>query len=70
MGEYADEMIDSLIEHYGYPPPPRDVTCKFCGKRGLRWHEAGGGWVLKTKRGGEHNCRVASPDDFDDVSGG
>ena len=57
-------------EYYYDPDPsdfgeePREVTCKFCGKRGLHWHE-GQKWALVTKRSAIHDCRgAADPDEF------
>lgn len=61
-------------EYYYDPDPsdfdeePREVTCKFCGKTGLRWHE-GQQWALVTKRGAIHDCRgPANVDEFPTLS--
>lgn len=51
VGEYADAIVDSMIDgNWGRParrPQPRPVTCSVCFKRNLRWgNEKGGGWIL------------------------
>ncbi len=61
-------------EYYYDPDPsdfdeePHEVTCKYCGARGLWWFpEKRGRYFLKNQDGTQHNClRVpASPDEFD-----
>jgi hypothetical protein len=58
-------------EYYYDPDPsdfdeePREVTCKFCGKDGLHWHE-GQKWALVDARGAIHFCRgPAAPEEFE-----
>jgi len=65
MGDIADYMVEQMINReVRFHSEPRDVTCKFCGKTGLRWHE-GQQWALVTKRGAIHDCRgAADPDEF------
>ena len=45
----------------------RSVTCKFCGKVGLRWQEQQQ-WALVDAKGAIHFCRgSATPDEFEDL---
>lgn len=53
MGEYADEVVDALInseESWSIKRPqsrPKSKTCKHCGQGGLWWHRlADGSWRL------------------------
>ncbi len=32
------------------------VTCKRCGRGGLRWSDSSKGWVLISTRGAQHKC--------------
>lgn len=75
MGEYADYSINDMMDAYPDWSPygsrrghqPTEVTCKFCGKSGLRWEETDTGWVLIEGKYKIHNCRsaAASADDFE-----
>lgn len=69
MGEYADALIDSMIDGCWGPTSGRQrrrrttrVTCDRCGKTNLRWKNVTGGkWRVAEKNGGLHNCN-ATPD--------
>lgn len=46
---------------------PRPVTCKFCGRRGFKWHPSQQ-QTLVDARGAIHDCRgPADPDEFETV---
>lgn len=63
---YFDDHEDQII----YGRRPRDggstVTCKRCGKAGLRWQDEDGEWVLMEGRCKVHKCDMqkAARDDF------
>jgi len=59
MGDMADYYLDHDYDnlHYDEEPISKNVTCKYCGKKGLRWEMVEGKWRLfnKVKM---HNCKV------------
>lgn len=66
MGEYADLLIDQMIDGWENRDEffskkrrgPTRVTCRHCGERDLRWQNIkGGAWRLHTKDGVRHVCR-------------
>ncbi|MER1940478.1 hypothetical protein ABS755_07190 [Castellaniella sp. FW104-16D08] len=66
---YFDDNEDRII--YGKRPAGAapDVTCKRCGKDGLRWQDEDGEWVLMEGRHKVHHCdpkdvRATSLDGF------
>jgi hypothetical protein len=74
MGEYADYLIDQMIDNGSYFRARRNtwcVTCKNCGMAGLKWREESEGWRLFENERVEHNrlkqhvCNPPSEDDFD-----
>lgn len=65
MGEYADMLIDSMID--GWEQPSKQVNlrrrvasrnrCNRCGETNLRWQNVKGGeWRLHTVEGELHTC--------------
>lgn len=54
--------------------PGHDVTCRRCGTKSLKWRGTVDGWRLFHKERDvhnakiQHNCHIASADDFDDIS--
>lgn len=63
MGEYADMLIDSMVDGWTQSsrPPRRRVAsrkrCSRCGEANLRWQNVkGGGWRLHTVEGELHTC--------------
>lgn len=53
---YFDDHEDRII--YGRRPGANhsDVTCKRCGKTGLRWQDEDGEWILMEGRYKVHRC--------------
>jgi len=51
--EYYDEGKDCY--HQCKPELLKTIECKFCKKKGFKWHKLNGSWVLKDK-GGIHKC--------------
>jgi hypothetical protein len=57
-----------------YRSDKHDQTCAACGATRLKWRIEGGTWRLfEDKRGDRnekllHQCREASPDDFEDLT--
>lgn len=49
------DEYDMFDEESDYGPSP-DVSCKFCGKRGLTWYQTAAGWELRDHRG-VHQCQ-------------
>lgn len=65
MGEYADDIIDQIIDAEGpwhYPIHGRfkrkqkRIVCNRCGTRDLHWVETKQGWRLYTTENFEHEC--------------
>lgn len=71
MGDIADWYIDTMMDAYpDWSPFAYDVTCKFCGKRGLEWAHTGERWRLVGADGRFHVCKKTNvADDFDDLTG-
>lgn len=62
MGEWADMILDNIDWDTDYLEPepfkvraPKHPTCRFCGKKNLRWRQIGKKWVLFEKKA-PHNC--------------
>lgn len=57
MGEIADWYIDRMLDD-GYAPyrEGHEITCQFCGKRGLEWGNDGRKWYLINASGYAHKC--------------
>lgn len=70
MGEYADAIIDRMIESWSRLPRlrrrgPRKITCRYCGEPDLRWRNvAGGNWRLAKPDGTLHVCLPVVPEDL------
>lgn len=65
MGEFADDIIDRAIFRgcsWSMKRPklrrkPREITCKYCGAKDLRWKNIEGGhWRVAEKNGTLHLC--------------
>lgn len=60
MGEYADMLLEQMdwdVWDEDHPPinvkPP---TCKFCGKKNLKWRQISNKWILFETKDRVHNC--------------
>lgn len=75
MGDLAHDAVYTNHDWYGGKPRRETYSCKHCGKKGLKWRWMEDGWRLYEQERGEHNrsvehnCRVASADDFEEVKG-
>lgn len=69
MGEMADMLIeqmeDALFDIHGiydddwapeFYAKKKIPTCKYCGKKPLRWENVGGHWILYELNGCRHDC--------------
>lgn len=68
MGEYADELIDRMIEGWSIrrrrqTQKARDVSCERCGKPKLRWGLAADGthYLLEPGSAEPHRCQFKGP---------
>ena len=69
--------IEDYFDPYEYDDDDRneDATCRYCGANNLTWNQLPDGrWRLLNPSGRIHFCkpyratRVASPDDFEDLT--
>lgn len=63
MGQTLSDTTDDLDwfdfdEYY----EGADVSCKYCGERGLMWFQQRDGWRLFDEHGELHSCRRAKVD--------
>lgn len=62
MGDMADWAVEHMMfnewgEAIPYRRPPTNVTCRYCGKEGLRWQKVRKWkWRVHEKYGGLHSC--------------
>lgn len=69
MGEYADMIVDDMIDSWDGSAGPRRPrqrawikTCAYCGETDLRWGNVpGGNWRLHTTTGELHVCPQNQP---------
>lgn len=62
--DHEGNALDDLLfwrgdeDYDGYPSPARSrvVTCRYCGKKGLKWKNEAGRWLL-FEGGWRHTCR-------------
>jgi len=62
---YAHAMKGSSTDKVHNRCKQQKITCKYCGKIGLRWAEKDSGWRLSSSSGKLHTCKAYEDENED-----